>query len=180
MGSKWATATPGSATEPWSTLPVYIHSVTRTLRTLLIWLMMLAIPTQGFAAAAMLYCGPASDGGRMPGAPDAQISATSGHATIGHAHRMGDTHAGHAHDHAMAESAGPHLAVTDQTGSDAEGFLAEAACSVCAACCSGAALVASVLVLSAHSESFAPMRPLSVLALDFFTDGPRRPPRSLA
>ena len=118
------------------------------LRSIFAWLLMAAVPMQGFAAASMLYCG-ASDARhgfgqvRQVVAPDplrapaasaspahdraAHTHAQSGHGALEHA-----TSAPVVHD--QGTGAGPGVA-TGQTSPDAGHQ-----CSVCAACCNGVAI----------------------------------------
>lgn len=122
------------------------------LRMFLAWILLAALPLQGYAAAAMLYCGPAA----------AAVMAAESHA------------AGHgAHSHAAHES-------NDSNDSHDEAAPLDAvhACSVCAACGHSVALagtahrIASPVVpqLSDTRAPYAfPTRPAPV---------PDKPPRA--
>lgn len=81
----------------------------------MLWLMLLAVPFQGFAAATMLPCAPA---------------------TAAPAHQHVLDAAAHQHHHAAMQH--------DQAGADhgakAHGQHGDAKCGSCAACCIGAAL----------------------------------------
>jgi hypothetical protein len=94
----------------------------RTLfRSLILWLALLAVPFQGFAAATMLPCAPATN----RSAADAHgMQAADG---AGH---------GHAAMHKHAAAAG-HAASDSGAG---QGHHASAKCGTCAACCIGAAM----------------------------------------
>jgi cytochrome c553 len=90
------------------------------LRAILLWLMMLAVPFQGYAAAAMAFCAPAS-----------------AHSSSGVVHDHGDAHdhgtQGAAHHHAGAssdDSAHHH----DAPGAQDEPSDAAHKCGNCAAC----------------------------------------------
>ena len=71
-----------------------------SLRAILLWLMMLAVPFQGYAAAAMAFCAP----------EPAQMSAGAAHDHSQHDHGQ--------HDHASPKGAGPHHA--NVSGDDGE------------------------------------------------------------
>jgi len=136
----------------------------KLFRTLMIALLALAIPVQGVAAAAMLYCGP--DHG-----PGGNAGHTAGH-DVGHGHaRDGHSQAGH-------EQAQPAVLAADLAAvPDAPDQPAPAKCSVCAACCSAAAIAASTLLFSPPGMEPLPVLMSSSLSYSFITDGPLRPPR---
>ena len=95
------------------------------LRLFLAWIMMMALPLQGFAAASMLFCGPGSHGAVLQ-----QAHQHHGHTL----HGDGDHH----HDHAAH---GGHSA--DHAGApEVEGGPAELPhkCGLCSACCHAVAL----------------------------------------
>ena len=94
-----------------------LRAVSRTLRFLVTWLMLLALALQGWAAAGMLDCA-------------GHAAASAEDAAHGHGAHHADAHAaGHSADHAASPAADP----TDaQPGS----------CSACAACCVALALPA--------------------------------------
>src|SRR5687768_652304 len=128
----------------------------RGLRTFLSFLIMLAIPLQGFATASMLFCGP-------------HHASLAQRADAGH-HDHGAAHAHHHHDAAPATD-------DDETGLAGFVKLFSVKCSACAACCSLSALPATAM----PSLSFLPS--ISV-AVPFFgssyagivPDGLERPP----
>ncbi len=129
----------------------------RALRTLLSFLIMLAIPLQGFAAASMVFCGPHHASLTQPGHSDH--------------HHDGAAAPGHHHDAGPAADAG-------ETGF--EGYLKflSVKCSACASCCS----LAAVPIAPFPPLTFLPA--ISV-AVPFFgssysgivPDGLERPPR---
>jgi hypothetical protein len=92
----------------------------------MLWLVLLAVPFQGFAAAAMLPCAPAS----------------------GQSHHAAMTHAGHdmraMHDHAMMQD---HHGVAQHShdSTKTHGHDADGKCASCAACCIGAAMAPALL-----------------------------------
>lgn len=91
------------------------------LRLLFAWLLIAAVPMQGFAAASMLLCGTGSAHQHTAAAGE-----THDHATM-HSHNGDDTD-DHVHTHAADPAPGA-SADADHT------------CSICAACCNGVALV---------------------------------------
>ena len=116
------------------------------------WLMALAVPVQGFAAASMFDCKTGHHG-----------------AAVQHAHAGGM----HAHHHAGAAGHG------DTDKSAATGQFSKASCSACASCCMSAALPATPVSFEATQapDSFGLSAPLAVVS--FISDGLERPPRSV-
>lgn len=92
------------------------------LRLLFAWLLIAAVPMQGFAAASMLLCGTGSEHQHTATA----ASEPHDHAAM-HGHNGDDTE-DHVHTHAADPAPG---ASPD----------ADRTCSICAACCNGLALV---------------------------------------
>lgn len=153
-------------------LPARLCSMTRWVGRLLLWLLVLALPVQGFAASTMLFCGAGHQG---------MVAAAAG----GHDHAS-HMHSGRAQNVAeMAESPADEPAAG--TASSSKDSVLEAVstghgkvvgkCSACASCCSVACLPAALIAFTAP----APSRALPVVELTthvgFFTDGPDRPPR---
>jgi cytochrome c553 len=125
------------------------------VRHLLAWLVLAALPMQGFAAASMLFCG-------MPAQPAAQVHAP---APDHHDHAAH----GHGHDVKADPSDGRQQAQADDQAH---------ACGVCAACCHSAAIAPTPQVLALDSL------PLAQAAEPFVRIHPRpptvadKPPRS--
>lgn len=90
----------------------------RLFSSLLLWLMMLAIPTQGFAAASMLYCGMSPEHHAVQAQPMPEPHHEAG--TQAHVHGEVATVSDHA-----------------QQAQDPAAQLPDAAhkCGVCASCC---------------------------------------------
>lgn len=135
------------------------------------WLLVLALPVQGFAASTMLLCGAGHHGSAK--------AAKGGHDHAGHMH-MGATDVvqaseSHGHDHEV--EAGPTHDRSAFNPLSAKHAKVLGKCSACAACCSVAFLPTTVVAFTAP----APSRTLPVVELTthvgFFTDGPDRPPR---
>ena len=96
--------------------------MSRFIRILLTWILVALLPLQGYAAAAMISCGPVH-------------AQQAGNAEAFH-HSHASNAAGVSHTH--HESAG---AVAGGTGHDSPALpdLLKFKCSACAACCTGAA-----------------------------------------
>ena len=139
------------------------------VRTLLIWLLVLAVPAQGAAAATMAFCGPSHHGDAVAARAVPTLPAK-------HAHLHADTQSVHGH-HDMAQAD----AVT--TASDSSSAPAKAVhtdkqkCSVCASCCSIGAILNTVLAVPAPNPAptvfYAVVPAVDALA----AGGPDRPPR---
>ena len=143
--------------------------MSRIWRIAVLWLLALAVPAQGFAAAAMLNCAAGHHG------------AVSGQTQAHH-------HSAHEHDEAAAADTGTEDA--DEAGGNAASNDAKVAaahglhrgktgsCSACASCCTVAAPPSPVPMFEAMpaSDVFQPLTPPGVAA--FLTGGPQRPPRS--
>jgi hypothetical protein len=138
------------------------------LRLLLAWLLMAALPLQGFAAASMLFCGNESQHAHAQaltvGASGAD-EAWSGLHGAGQHDRAGHQHASSKHPQHGEKSA---HSMPDATHK----------CSVCAACCNCVALVST-----AHALALAPA-PQADLAEPFVhinarpSPVPDKPPRA--
>ena len=100
----------------------------RRFRLFLAWLLLAAIPLQGMAAASMLFCG-----------SQAHEAAAAAH---GHdsAHDHGDV-ASHVHGDAHDGATVGHTDVT---------------CSVCASCCSGAAISEAAAIVAVRLRATPP------------------------
>lgn len=135
----------------------------------MMWLLLLALPLQGFAAATMVNCGPNHH--RMWEASAAAQVPSHGHA--GH----GDPH------HAMGTAEVEHTTASSAPASEGSsaahdlGTLSKFKCSACAACCMGAALPTATLTFASVAPATVPTFFVPVSHVGFFTDGPDRPPR---
>ena len=151
------------------------------LRAVLVWLMVLALPVQGFAVAAMLHCGPAQ-GPVSLAAEGVQTVDTAAAADHAHHHQAGaaDAHVdvdAHANTHADAVAADVPADVHSHHAAAGDRATGDHQCSVCAACCLALALPAAmirlqpVLVDATFSRSALPALP------SFVPTGLDRPPR---
>lgn len=129
------------------------------LRLMLLCLMAVALPVQGFAATGALHCGAMHE--RM------RVSA-------GHHH---DDGAAHLHDGHHVTSPAPAASSDGGPDDGATRVGGVFKCSACAACCVGLGLPAGALTLPpGPAESLAPQRIERSVAA-FLTSGPERPPR---
>ena len=122
----------------------------------LVWLLMVAIPVQGIAAAAMTHCG----SHHHSGAGATQVD----HPAAGH----GDT-VGHAADHEAVLD-------TDASGLEHDGY---AKCSACAACCLGVGFPSTAVARLPVLPSVAAYCGIFASSLEVVITGPERPPRFL-
>jgi hypothetical protein len=108
------------------------------LRLFFAWLLMAAVPLQGFAAASMLMCGMAAQ----------QAPAYA----IRHVQQDTDVHAAHAvaahQDHSAHHHAAPLHHGEKKAGSAHAHSDASHKCNLCAACCHSAAIVQAVLAIA--------------------------------
>ncbi|HMO44869.1 MAG TPA: hypothetical protein PKB14_02415 [Rubrivivax sp.] len=139
------------------------------LRTVLVWIMVLAMPAQGMAASTMLFCGPSHER-MMPGVGadhhEAAVSAAHDHAATPHVADAADL------DHAPS---------TGEAGLDDDGKftdLGQFKCSACASCCSMLALPAGFAQLD--EPGLADARPTAPVAAvqSHHAEGLERPPRA--
>ena len=103
------------------------------VRTLLIWLLVLAVPAQGAAAATMAFCGP-----NHHGSSSARVEVSA--ATSKHSH-----HGGAESVHEVRSGASTTMAAADDVPTVMKvNQASKQKCSVCASCCSmGAILTAA-------------------------------------
>jgi hypothetical protein len=149
----------------------------RVCRFALLWLLAVALPFQGAVAAAMIACGPNHHGA------GALLLQKTGHE---HDRRAGPAQTPVGHDHAQHGHGTGHQSEAAPTTDDATESQQEARpqkvahskCSVCATCCTAAALPSSAISIGSppladrvHSDSASH-------AAVFMTDGPDRPPRT--
>ena len=136
-------------------------------RTLLIWLLALALPAQGVMAATMVFCGPNHHGQASAVAP--------AHHHVDAAHQPQDSTA-HSHEGITGAQA-ENTACDDTAAPDKVAQSSTQKCSVCASCCSAAAIhdtVPKLPVLEPVAADFAALTPA---VEPFAAGGPDRPPR---
>ncbi|MFP5397700.1 MAG: hypothetical protein ACLGIT_05180 [Gammaproteobacteria bacterium] len=160
--------------------------MSRVVRALLVWVMVIAMPVQGMAASVMLFCGPSHERMTQARVVDASASRADAAGDAGHDHAA-TGHAAHRHaapDHAapfvMANAAADTGAETAAEG--AAGLVAPhgtISCSACAACCSALALPATFSLADATSPVRSFRAPPSVPVASHPPDRLDRPPRAL-
>jgi hypothetical protein len=136
------------------------------VRTLLIWLLTLAVPLQLAAAATIAPCGP-GDHARL-GASVAQSPGAVFDDAVGHS-----PHHHHPSAVTSAESAVHQGALTDSAKTSPH------KCSACASCCSAGALPSVVSTVPAPEAPPTVFASLAPIVEAFAADGPERPPRLL-
>ncbi len=138
------------------------------IRTLLIWLLVLAVPAQGAAATTMAFCGPDHSG--AAGTHGEQMTPS------GHAHpQFAAQGIRGSHDRASAHEdsvdAGRSAAPVKGVHGDKQ------KCSACASCCSIGAILNSVLDVPAPDLTPTTFAVVVPTVDAFAVDGPDRPPR---
>lgn len=134
----------------------------RTVKTFLVWMLMLILPLHAVAASVGMSCAPVRQH-EVAGAAMAHHQP----AADAHAHHGGE-HAAH-HATAAAEDDAP---VPDLARK------AHSSCSACSALCAGAVAPPSAfLPLPTFDGSDAVNAPPSAFDAGFIPDGPQRPPR---
>lgn len=137
------------------------------LRLFFVWLLMAAIPMQGFAAASMLFCGGVTDHALVQTSAASQSLPDShqAHAEVKHEHAS--------HDHGMS---GSHESVSPDTkhGAPETGHK----CSICAACCNSVAIIGMDFAIAAAPAPQAELAEPFVLIAARATPVPDKPPRA--
>ena len=140
----------------------------RMIRALLIWLLALALPAQGVMAATMVLCGPNHDD---------RASAVGAMHDDGRATRQQDSAL-----HARIAAADDHAEqmISHETAA-ADKFTQSGVqkCSVCASCCSAAAIHDTVPKLPVLAPAAARLSAQTAAVEPFAADGPDRPPRHI-
>lgn len=138
------------------------------IRTLLIWLLVLAVPAQGAAAATMAFCGPNHHGGESTSAPlDLSSNASE------HSHH-GDAAPVHEVD---AEASADAVIADDSSVIVKASHAAKQKCSACASCCSLGAILTTVPVIPVADSAPTVFATVVPTVDAFAADGPDRPPR---
>ena len=153
---------------------VYTPVVIKFLQKILICLLVLAIPAQGYAVVGMLAC--TSDRSLVletfP-APTFSVKSAVRHDHASHQHEgknaAGAVHHGVVVASLLDEGVGGDFAADGQFYSN---------CSVCASCCTGAALMQELALPAAAVFSSKPLPATSTVLLSFVIDGLLRPPRN--
>ena len=133
------------------------------LRSLLVWLMALALPLQGVAAVGMQACGPMHE----HAGPVAAAAHEAGHRHAA-AHSVHDDVHGHAH-----------TAAVELPPADAELPAAGHQCGACAACCPAVALPSEVAFTAAPGGRADVIASVPARLASFVPPGLERPPRAI-
>lgn len=139
----------------------------RALKTLLLWLLIAALPLQGLAAVIQASCGPAHHDG-------SKISALTNQ--YHHDSEMAPDHHGAAATHHYASEL---PATSDHTSAPEKHQ--SSVCSACAACCVGAVALISPpsIFIPAHTSSELVVISTSPLVTGFIPAGLERPPKHI-
>ena len=140
------------------------------IRTLLIWLMVFAVPAQGAAAAVMAFCGPNHHAG---------TAATQARQTEAAEHSMLRSHADSpiAHQHMAAQTDESNSAAAASAESSQGSHAVKQKCSACASCCSTSALLSPTLAVPALAVTPTVFSTVVPTVDAFAASGPDRPPR---
>lgn len=150
---------------------IYFLQMNRTLKTLLLWLLMAVLPLNAVAAVMGMSCSALHDGK----APTAAVDTAAHH---GGTHTAADAAAG-ATDHTAHHGDGQQAAPTqDEPGTDATSTMGHTTCSACSAFCIGAVAPPPSLMApqSSNGSEIVLISPAPWLA-GYVPDGHKRPPR---
>lgn len=138
----------------------------RTVKTFIVWLLMLMLPLHAVAASVGMSC-----------APVRQHETSS--AGMAHHQPVPGAHAHHGADHTAHAGHGSSAAADDEHGSTPDIVKkTHSSCSACSAVCAGAVAPPSAfLPLPTFDGSEAVLVSSSTLVAGFIPDGPQRPPR---
>ena len=135
-----------------------LKKMTRILKTFLLWLLIAALPLQGFAAAVQASCGPMAHHDQAETAMSVQSH-----------HHEGD-----------GATDSVKVAATKSSGDSAGAKHKSSFCSTCATCCVGAVAPPSVSVLPPiYSSSVPAISAPSPLVTGFIPSGLERPPKRI-
>ena len=146
------------------------------VRTLLIWLLALAVPAQGAAGVTMAFCSLNHPGGGSAAA--AHVEAHAEHEHPGYKHERPGNGVQHGHPGAGAQPSDNAAAAADASVPTRFVQSDSHKCTACASCCSAAAILNTVLDVPV--PALAPTVFVDVVpTIDvFIADGPDRPPRA--
>lgn len=137
----------------------------RTVKTFIVWLLMLMLPLHAVAASVGMSC-----------APIRQHEASS--AAMAHHQNAPDAHAHHGGEHAAHAAHDASAAADDNASASGIAKKAHSSCSACSAVCAGAVAPPSAFsALPSFDGSDAVLVSPSPLVAGFIPDGPQRPPK---
>lgn len=136
----------------------YTYKMNRVFKTFLLWLLIVALPLQGFAAAVQTPCGPMAHHDSSEMVMQAQ-----------------------AHHHESDNAAGSMtVAAAKSSGASSDAKHKSAFCSACATCCVGAVAPPSASLLTpVYSSSLPVISSPSPLVSGFIPAGLERPPKRI-
>lgn len=140
-----------------------------SVRSLLIWLMVLAVPVQAIAASGMQHCGPAHQ------LMQAGLTAASS------SDEHDETQDGAPHEHVQAATVSVDLQTADDVSDAALKATAlgnDYTCSACANCCSAVGLPSAVVLLPEPPIAAHASAPPAAALFSFVPGGLDRPPRT--
>src|SRR3989304_1060185 len=151
--------------------------MSRLSKRIVLYLSILTLPAQGFAASTMLHCGPAHQ-------HSVSVQETNQYPAHGHANNMAADYRYQLQPTVSLDSIG--LASSDEavslassnTGPPKAGEPGAHESSEHAACSVGAAVPASSLEFQPAEQTIVPIASKQFPSICFVTDGPPRPPRS--
>ena len=147
--------------------------MTALVRLLVVWLLALALPVQGFAAATMLHCA----GGHHDGAASV---AAGGHDHVMHmraSDAVGEISSMPSHDGSAPSVSSVEIDKASSTAATKHPKVVLSKCSACAVCCAVVYLPTAALAFPPSVPAEMPATFESQAPAAFFTDGPDRPPR---
>lgn len=148
----------------------YIPTVNFLVRTLLIWLSVLAVPAQGAAAVTMAVCGP-NHAGVSAAAQSPSV------ASIERVHHDRIPASTHVHRDRAAQAIEDATASADSLAYAKVGDVSPHTCSACASCCSAAAILNMVLAVPAAAYTSTLFSAVVPGVDTYAAEGPDRPPR---
>lgn len=143
------------------------------IRTLLICLLVLAVPAQGVAAATMAFCGP----NHHDAAAASQAHRTSPVGHPEHVQHASPAESAHAHQDIAALADGDEASSAVSGGSGKVVHADQQKCSACASCCSFGAILSTVLAVPVPAVTPTVFSTVVPTVDAFAADGPERPPR---
>ena len=148
----------------------YIHAVNFLIRSLLIWLLVLAVPAQGMAAVTMAVCGPNHAGARAAAQSPSVVS-------IERVDQDENPASTHVHRDRTTQELEDLSASAEATSSVKVGDVSPHTCSACASCCSAAAILSTVLAVPAAAHASTVFSAVVPSVDTYAADGQDRPPR---
>lgn len=120
-----------------------IVRVKTLLKSLIVWLMLLAIPFQGFASATMLICAPIESAPQLLAMAQSPAVHHHADAATGGRHHDHAAHAAAADEHAAHATAADNASAHSSDDTAAADHHAGGKCNSCATCCFGAIMAPS-------------------------------------